>query len=89
MCGHGLLEGEVKGLFPSQVIDSPENHSFVSGDEGLGPDSSIASVGGDVETVDDGHATGEFAVGFDFEEVIGLLGDDRRIQSDGHGYWVG
>lgn len=87
--GVALLECGVEGLFPARVVDGPENRGFMSCGEGLGPDGSISFISGDVETVDDGHAAGEFALGFDFEEVMGLLGDYGRIQSDGHGYWVG
>ena len=87
--GVTLLERGVKGLLPAAVVDGPENRGFVACTEALGPDGAIAFVGDDVQAVDNGHAPGEFAVALDFEEVIGLRGDDGRIQSDGHRYRIG
>lgn len=76
-------------MFPTGVVDGPENGGFVFRDEGLGPDAAIALVGRDVEAIDDGHAAGKFAFGFDFKEVIGLGGDEGRVQGDGHGDGIG
>src|ERR1700722_2259778 len=44
----------------------------------------IAFVTRNIKTVNNGHAAGEFTLGFDIHEMFRLRRDDRGIQGDGH-----
>src|SRR5580692_2274649 len=87
--GPALTQCGVESLFPAGVIDGPEDLCFVAGGERRGPGLAVALVIGDIEAVDYRHAAGEFALRFDFEEMLGLRRDDGRIEGDGHGDGVG
>ena len=71
------------------VVDEPVDTGFALRDEMMGPEVAVAIVVSDVEAVDDGHATGEFGLGFDIEEMIGVRGDDAGIDGNGHGDRIG
>src|SRR5580693_2700760 len=82
--GAALTQCGVESLFPAGVIDGPEDLCFVAGGERRGPGLAVAFVIGDIEAVDYRHAAGDFALRFDFEEMLGLRRDDGRIEGDGH-----
>ena len=71
-------------MLPAKVVDSPEDPGLMSPGEAGGPDIAVAFVPRDVQTVNHGHAAGEFAGRFDIHEMFRLRSHDRRVQRNGH-----
>src|ERR1700688_2455070 len=67
-----LTQRGVESLFPTHVVDGPDDLRFVSCGETCGPHVAVAFVIRDVQAVNHGHAAGEFALRFDVHEMLRL-----------------
>ena len=84
-----LAESLDEGALPSGDVELPADIGWQGMSASVCPDEAVAVVVVDAEAIDDGHAAGEIAGGFDFDEMFAGIEAQGRIEKDGHGDWIG
>ena len=57
--------------------------------DSFGPHFFISEISGDIELIYDGHATGQFAGGFDFDIMFARGSTKRGIERYAHAHGIG
>src|SRR6266550_8643461 len=84
-----LPESRKQSLFPAFCIECPAHSGFAFFLLDLRPQRAIAVIGGHVQAIHDGHASGQFALSFDLDIVRTPLSSDRWIERNAHGNRIG